>query len=398
MSENLSKEETMSALITLRGGMSVIYDQMEHADSIQNKAENQVYEIENKISKYKSEIYRLEYDRNAAKKALDRSKTDFVRHKNKSYILQGFFGVILCLVVMAGIIAALAAGVYYFTTKLVVDDVLFQYILNKTGINELAGFFLSIAIYALVYAGAPALACLDIYLGGKKIGNIIEDASDFASRKKSDKKNYNISRREYEKFDDADNRIAELKNNISSLNDKIEILNKKAEQDSLPYIANAYSAFVSLKEIYEPVLAVNDWKYIDDIFWALYSGRADNLKEALKYADNERRTNKITEAIKDMSSQIQTAISTSMRSLNSTIRDGFEKVTHYMDISVRTKVLSIENSMTSTSAISNQLSNISSSLDFNNSLTNNLSQSTQCLSESVDRLIERSSEAGILVL
>lgn len=60
----------------------------------------------------------------------------------------------------------------------------------------------------------------------------------------------------------------------------------------------------ALRREYNALLDERDWKYIDYIIFALETRRADNMKEALRYVDDEVRTNRIVNAMQQATAQI----------------------------------------------------------------------------------------------
>lgn len=398
MAQTQSKEELMSTLITLRAGMSYISEQMGRVDTIYANAERENRPVNDQIGKYETTISDIESAYNNAHSDLVQAQNDCDRHKNQFYGLKGFFKFILCLVVILAVLAVLALAVYLFTIYLVIDTQLNDMINTVSWLNNLLGALLFFATVFWAYVIALFLAGLDLYLGVKKIVIISQDTLEYMSARRYCKKKLRKAKRTFDRLSNAGQRVSELRSQIDVLKKRIAATDKQAREKATPYVLKAYSLFLSLKKSYSSIIAVDDWKHIDDIFWALYSGRADTMKEALKYADKERRKNEITEAINTMSSQIQSAISRAVASLSATINAGFERVTKYMDISVRAQVLAIENNMSNSHALSSQLADISSSIDLGNSLRQNIAYSTQDLSESMDCLLDRTSEMGLIAV
>lgn len=66
-----------------------------------------------------------------------------------------------------------------------------------------------------------------------------------------------------------------------------------------------YNAFCdALRREYDDLIDERDWKYTDYIIFALETRRADNMKEALRYVDDEIRSNRMVNAMRQAAAQI----------------------------------------------------------------------------------------------
>ena len=82
----------------------------------------------------------------------------------------------------------------------------------------------------------------------------------------------------------------------------------------------------AIQEEFADVLDKRDWQDVDLLIYYFESGRADNLKEALLQVDNERRTNRIVDTIKEATNRICWTSKTGFDMLNSTLQQGFAAI------------------------------------------------------------------------
>ena len=87
-------------------------------------------------------------------------------------------------------------------------------------------------------------------------------------------------------------------------------------QEATSIAEHTYQALISMH-----VIDQRDWGVLDFVIYALETGRADTLKEALQVADQERRSNTLVEAVTRANAEVVRAIQISARQTQSVIRD-----------------------------------------------------------------------------
>ena len=95
---------------------------------------------------------------------------------------------------------------------------------------------------------------------------------------------------------------------------------KSAEQNynalTQPIIACRDKFFNALIEQFNALFDVRDWKNLDLAIFALETRRADTIKEALQYVDDENRTQRIVQAIEMATKQICNTLEIGFASIN----------------------------------------------------------------------------------
>lgn len=103
--------------------------------------------------------------------------------------------------------------------------------------------------------------------------------------------------------------------------ERLRALVKKREDKTYPIVLRTEELYKALQKQYAPVLDERNWKNLDLVIFALETGRAENLKEALQYTDGEMRTRRIERAIQQATSQICSTIRSGFASLETTIHN-----------------------------------------------------------------------------
>lgn len=108
---------------------------------------------------------------------------------------------------------------------------------------------------------------------------------------------------------------------IFQARDNLNALMKEREEKTYPIFSRAEEFYKALQKQYTSVLDERNWKNLDLVIFALETGRAENLKEALQYTDGEMRTRRIERAIQQATSQICSTIRSGFASLVTTIHN-----------------------------------------------------------------------------
>lgn len=136
---------------------------------------------------------------------------------------------------------------------------------------------------------------------------------------------------------------------------KIEILNKvkseaiKSESNSeieyrrkcetaKKHVVAAGEIIKALENTYSYLIDVRDWENLDLIIYSLETRRADSVKEALLIVDNERRANRIVEAVNQASREICLSVNKGLSLLHNEMNAKFSALSQ--QITLHTALLS----------------------------------------------------------
>lgn len=151
-------------------------------------------------------------------------------------------------------------------------------------------------------------------------------------------KNKNSEKLKYLKFDLGNNEqrlelgltaVNNMKNAIALLEQEVpkaRALIEEKEREMERAKAEYVLMLRALQEEFADVLDKRDWQDVDLLIYYFESGRADNLKEALLQVDNERRTNRIVDTIKEATDRICWTLKTGFETLNRTLQQGFAAI------------------------------------------------------------------------
>lgn len=177
----------------------------------------------------------------------------------------------------------------------------------------------------IIYTMLAALLCNVDFFGG--IGFI------FIIKFKVDDLHYCLKPIEHK---DAINKLPILDMNINSVRNSIEAkykrlsdikaeFNKQEIKTNIEYekecekakkhVSAASEIIKALEETYCYLIDIRDWENLDLIIYSLETRRADNIKEALQIVDNERRANRIVEAVSQASKEICRSVNAGLSSL-----------------------------------------------------------------------------------
>lgn len=130
-----------------------------------------------------------------------------------------------------------------------------------------------------------------------------------------------------------------------------------------------------------------DWKYVDYIIFCLETGRADTLKESLKFADEENRTQRLENAIEQAKNSIENTINSRFDSLQNVMVAEFANLNSSINSAMASMSSQINSKMSSLqSSVNSRLSEISSAQYANNALIKNMTYNTYIMAKSCDYL------------
>ena len=301
----MTNNELLSALYSLRAGLSVIYIEKEPLDVMENKAketDSKIQEISNKISG-KEESISIDQGR------VSQIKMTIAKTRIPSpFSIENFF-MSLCL----------AGALTLFGGELILYGLvsLFQW---KILGQEVPMFnFPALLTYAAICFGLLFIIIRIYYLKTKTLAKRNEVKTMISNYRRE------ISERE--------SSIEGYKREISILNNKKhELKTTKAalvgrfndeRNVVVPTVKLMYNAFLT---IFSPILDPRDWGSIDLIIFYLTTGRADSLKEALQLVDRQRQMDSLVAAIGEATISICQTIKVSINDLRKDMAGCFDRL------------------------------------------------------------------------
>ena len=156
----------------------------------------------------------------------------------------------------------------------------------------------------------------------------IKVAKDYAKDEYTSNLNYAYSKLNNlkEQLKQCENELNSLKLNLPALDKKCANAKKIFDDTAKIHIPIAQAIFECLYEKYDTIFVVDNWEVLDYVIYALQTGRSDTIKEALHYADEERRFNKLLDLIQIASEYIAKTINTSFDRLQNHLSYHFSNI------------------------------------------------------------------------
>ena len=386
MIENRHKNEILGDLIALRAGLSAVSQENDAIKDIRAKTDLALEKCRLDSDSLKLSIERT-VDR--VKELQDAETQTKNRYKYESsllvfpHLLLGLLLIVLMLGFCGGAVAAAYFGIDFFFDELYSegDPSVISWILCIVFTVLLGAACLAVFIAALILLGRA---------GFEKFEDFRDDLETRVGAKRNRDKNLKafLSEAEGHKSDmDAyAKKTKELDETVSRL---------KAERDKkcLIHASVGIVIYNALRRTYGGIVAENDWGALDHILYAMTTGRADTLKEALLIADSERRKDEIVSAIhsstdricatvRDAAAMIGGALTAGLNRLTQAVNDGFA-----MQNALIGEQTSKLNALSSDiSALSGSISNLDASVNMSSSLTAKLNEPSDQLVEDVRQL------------
>lgn len=147
----------------------------------------------------------------------------------------------------------------------------------------------------------------------------------------------------------------------------------------------AGSALITvLNNTFSDIVDYRDWGNIDYIIYTLETRRADTMKEALQLTDQEKRANRIIEAVRQASAEICRTLDLSIGRLQNDMRMCFNVLNDRMTQQANTILSSVGNLKSDVKTQSSYLTSLTSELNLNNSLRAKANVSSERLANDVE--------------
>lgn len=114
----------------------------------------------------------------------------------------------------------------------------------------------------------------------------------------------------------------------------VENANKNTEETYkavIPAVQTCQTLYNALVEQYSSLLDVRDWEFLDFFIYYFETNRVDTVREALLLADNERRADRIVQAVQSAAREISHTLNRGFEALGSQISLSFSALSDRID-------------------------------------------------------------------
>lgn len=379
----MDNDQLLSRLYSLRAGMSVVSLEKDKADKIGedakndydgvlaladekiNKCENEVKIFNDILQSERKRISKLHSDANRGTKDLYEKRI----HKDKIAIIIYSVVIAICLVATAWVIA-------YFAMNH-----------GNDAYNNTVALVFGCCI---PFVTVPCLIVFPILIK-KKADNISATKSKISHDEK-------VAKDAQKELKSADNDIKTAQNdceralrelervksasekNCRNAKDKYKDL--KSEADS--HKTAGAKVVMALNDTFSDIIDYRDWENLDYIIFCLETRRADNMKEALQLTDEEKRTNRIVNAIHNASKEICRTLEFSISRLQNDMHICFNILNDNMNIQAQQIMKNIDRVKTNVALQSSSLLELTSAVNLSNSLRAKVNATSKQLAEDIE--------------
>ncbi len=158
---------------------------------------------------------------------------------------------------------------------------------------------------------------------------------------------------------------------------QIEQLEEKAKKLSNPCYVRADAIHKGLVQEFSSFIDERDWENLDLIIFAFETGRADNLKEALKFIDEERRANQIVTAVNSATQQICQTINVGFSQMAQAMTLCFNRLSAQIQANADKQQELLNSMNVRLGDMHSQLGNVMDGIDYNNALLKKQNESSE---------------------
>ncbi len=182
----------------------------------------------------------------------------------------------------------------------------------------------------------------------------------------------------------------QAENDLALTRAAVQAITVKCNSVVLESTDTAMAVYNSLLETYNDTLDINNWSGIDYIIYAYITGRADNLSDALRFLDEERRYEGIVAAIDRASAQIATTINQAFADLSYHITKNFESLENTIKKNTSTIVSSINSLSSDVRGVSSSVESLGNGIAMQSALQKKSNENTKRLAEDMDYIVTKS--------
>lgn len=143
------------------------------------------------------------------------------------------------------------------------------------------------------------------------------------------------------------------------------------------HILPAKAMYSSLANVFSYLVDERDWANLDYLIYAIETGRADTIKEALQLLDREKQTDRIVAAIQAASREIAQLLVSGFTALSNQISSGIAMLSQQ-----------IQANSYQTAQLSARMSQIADAQTLNNALLEKANESSEQLVTDAHRIVE----------
>lgn len=314
--------DTLSKLYSLRAGLSIIADEKDSYYCIEREADNKIkgYTFEQKnIERKQKELHKLIKENRELLKD-NQAAVGKKRLSSKSIAWSLIWPILLCLIGIGAVIG-IAIGISTFLT----ND--YNASSQTLGAKIVYYLFQTVTVVAALAAGIAAIVFTVKY--------VIENVELTKFRKKEQDEAINIVDSVPVKIKRYEDEIKSCESRALEIPPVVKSINEQKLVDVMPHYITGNAVYKALQKEYSEFLDERDWINIDLIIYAYETKRADSLKDALRYVDEERRTDKIVKAIENSTSQICRTIELGMQNLAVSMVKCFQVLSDQIEINAQ---------------------------------------------------------------
>lgn len=387
----MEKQETISKLYSIRAALSFISEIKDNGTLFYEERENKLKkDIENrndyiryydeKISECESSIYNKKkeielIDKEIKNLSLNAKGKDVLVEKDREDFNNLFTKIVW------GIIGFAIAFTGFWIM-----------IANRDYTNDASGKVVDIVVFSIISLAIGVACAFGLgYLGSFVINffyKIFAKQNIKANAKKELEQRQNTRDTEIQKCENTINSLYETIKKYESIRDDysnqkdVEI---KGENDlkiiGESMVLECNAVYNTAKESFSSVLDTRDWKYVDYIIYALETGRADTVKEALLSLDRFIQNQEIVQAINSIGNSIVCSIEKMNFEVKNSIQASSINICHAIEKAQQENSMKLKLISDSINLSLARINNNISEMNYNQELTNALIKKSNLTSE-----------------
>ncbi len=312
MDEDL-KKHCFGEIISIRSGLSSIYDNQKTINQYLSKTESiteSIKSFEKEIKDCEKENSKITNDLDSKKTYIENCKEKIAALKNskivdKSRIEVNVFPLVSAIVLLLVVGVCIIFGPLSLLIGIETPDA----VQALCSIVSFLSFIGSIYAFTKSFERVGMTAAMQKDKNNKKIKSMEEEISSKKEKIIEDTK----------KLTDNGYRLNKAKDNLSASREQLNDLYAREQPNITKLQSLNENTYKILVDNHSSIFCESDWSYIDLILYYFNSGRADTVKEALQLVDKQLQTDQITSAINQLSNKLSTILVDGIKYLGATI-------------------------------------------------------------------------------
>ncbi len=414
----MEKDLLLSRLYTLRAGISAVSAEKDENDRIlslantanSNALDSAKRQKDNKVAEAKSKRDKAEKRVSACNRVLKNNEKELndlaskASRSNDKEVKKAT--TVFALLVAFSIFSILCSilGIVYIS----LGDDFWANVLNysydystHTGNNE--GLYSAVMIIGCLMLVVGPIAAVVLIIFAVKKSKALKECKAKAKEISNSKNKYSSKKNSLEKeIEEAKQDLARAEVAFTAANKKYleectsieseyavalkDAQNKLSieEANAKTHITAGSALITVLNNTFSDIVDYRDWGNIDYIIYTLETRRADTMKEALQLTDQEKRADRIVEAVRQASVEICRTLDLSIGRLQNDMRLCFNVLNDRMTAQANTILNSVGTLKADFKTQSSYLTNLTSELNLNNSLRAKANISSERLADDVE--------------